>query len=92
MDFVRCEPSQMVASYTSSNTYIYDIETSQKVLMLDTKAAEGKGETGAIYFISSLYKLHILNKFSKICVIKATVFFQNMARALIIFKWHQTRR
>ncbi|KAL5009242.1 hypothetical protein ScPMuIL_014823 [Solemya velum] len=37
VDFVRCDPSQMVASYTSSNTYIFDIETAKQVLKLDTK-------------------------------------------------------
>ncbi|KAI8788504.1 striatin-3-like isoform X1 [Biomphalaria glabrata] len=37
VDFVRCDPSQMVASYTSSNTYIFDIETGKQVLMLETK-------------------------------------------------------
>ncbi|BFZ11954.1 hypothetical protein BsWGS_14993 [Bradybaena similaris] len=38
VDFVRCDPHQMVASYTSSNTYIFDIETGKQVLLLDTKA------------------------------------------------------
>ncbi|CAL1527622.1 unnamed protein product [Lymnaea stagnalis] len=37
VDFVRCDPTQMVASYTSSNTYIFDIETGKQVLMLETK-------------------------------------------------------
>ncbi|XP_064621222.1 striatin-3-like isoform X2 [Lineus longissimus] len=37
VDFVRCEPNQMVASYTSSNTYIFDVESSKEVLKLDTK-------------------------------------------------------
>ncbi|XP_005100521.1 striatin-3 isoform X2 [Aplysia californica] len=37
VDFVRCDPNQMVASYTSSNTYIFDIETGKQVLMLETK-------------------------------------------------------
>ena len=42
VDFVRCEPSQMVASYTSCHTYIYDIETSKQVIRLDTKQTNGK--------------------------------------------------
>ena len=42
VDFVRCEPSQMVASYTSCHTYIYDIETSKLVIKLDTKQTNGK--------------------------------------------------
>lgn len=37
VDFVCCDPSQMVASYTSSHTYIFDIETGKQVLKLDTK-------------------------------------------------------
>ncbi|KAI0238271.1 Striatin-3 [Lamellibrachia satsuma] len=37
VDFVRCEPSQMVAAYTSCHTYIYDVETSKQVIKLDTK-------------------------------------------------------
>ncbi|RUS81728.1 hypothetical protein EGW08_010482 [Elysia chlorotica] len=37
VDFVRCDPNQMVASYTSSNTYIFDMETGAHVLMLETK-------------------------------------------------------
>ncbi|XP_074641715.1 striatin-3-like isoform X2 [Tubulanus polymorphus] len=36
-DFIRCEPNQMVASYTSSNTYLYDLETGKQILMLETK-------------------------------------------------------
>lgn len=42
VDFVRCDPSQMVASYSSSNTYIYDIETGKQVLCINTKSASGK--------------------------------------------------
>lgn len=41
VDFVRCDPTQMVASYTSSNTYIFDIETGKQVLMLETKLNSG---------------------------------------------------
>ena len=37
VDFVRCESNQMVAGYTSSNAHIFDIETSQKVLTLESK-------------------------------------------------------
>ncbi|ESO96474.1 hypothetical protein LOTGIDRAFT_231798 [Lottia gigantea] len=37
VDFVRCDPSQMVASYTSSHTYIFDIETGKQVIKLETK-------------------------------------------------------
>ena len=41
VDFVRCDPNQMVASYTSSNTYIFDIETGKQVMMLETKLNSG---------------------------------------------------
>jgi hypothetical protein len=32
----------MVASYTSSNTYIFDVESAKEVLKLDTKQSSGK--------------------------------------------------
>jgi len=41
VDFVRCDPSQMVASYSSSNTYIFDIENGKQVLGLETKINQG---------------------------------------------------
>lgn len=41
VDFVRCESNQMVAGYTSSNAHIFDIETSQKVLTLESKIEDG---------------------------------------------------
>ncbi|XP_078313675.1 striatin-3-like isoform X4 [Crassostrea virginica] len=48
VDFVRCDPSQMVASYTSSNTYIYDIETGKQVLCINTKSASEDGGNNQI--------------------------------------------
>ena len=50
----------MVASYTSSNTYIFDIETGKQVLMLETKL--NSGNTAAFYstFLDFLeFQLHI---------------------------------
>ncbi len=44
VDFVHCEPNQMVASYTTSNTYIYDIETSKEIACLESKSVSGKGD------------------------------------------------
>ncbi|ELT95266.1 hypothetical protein CAPTEDRAFT_227918 [Capitella teleta] len=44
VDFVRCEPNQMVVSYSSSNAYVFDIETAQQVTKLDGHLSE---ETGA---------------------------------------------
>ncbi|XP_076311641.1 connector of kinase to AP-1 isoform X3 [Tachypleus tridentatus] len=35
VDFVRCDPGQIVASYTSSNALIYDIETGKPVIQLE---------------------------------------------------------
>jgi striatin 1/3/4 len=37
VDFVQCEPSQMVVTYTSANAYIFDIEKSKPVISLDYK-------------------------------------------------------
>ncbi|XP_022248719.1 striatin-like isoform X1 [Limulus polyphemus] len=36
VDFVRCDPAQMVAAYDSSNALIFDLETGKNVLRLDT--------------------------------------------------------
>ncbi|XP_023234216.1 striatin-3-like isoform X2 [Centruroides sculpturatus] len=36
VDFVRCEPTQMVAAYTSSNTIIFDIETGKPIMHLES--------------------------------------------------------
>jgi striatin 1/3/4 len=42
VDFVRCDPGQMVAAYTSANTYLFDLETNKQVLTLETKQNNGK--------------------------------------------------
>lgn len=42
VDFVRCDPTQMVATYTSCNTYIFDIETGKRIITLETKLHAGK--------------------------------------------------
>lgn len=39
VDFVQCEPSQMVVAYTSANVYIFDIEKSKPVTSLEYKPA-----------------------------------------------------
>ena len=41
IDFIRCEPSHMVASYNSCNTYIYDIETAKQVIALESNQTSG---------------------------------------------------
>ncbi|CAH1791651.1 unnamed protein product [Owenia fusiformis] len=43
VDFVRCEPGQMVTSYTSANTYIFDLETCKEIIKLESK---GESEAG----------------------------------------------
>ncbi|XP_069116157.1 striatin-3-like isoform X7 [Argopecten irradians] len=48
VDFVRCDPSQMVASYSSSNTYIFDIENGKQVLSLETKINQDAGVSNQI--------------------------------------------
>lgn len=54
VDFVRCDPHQMVVSYTSSNSYIFDIETGKQVLMLDTKANSGEALLSCFTLLLSL--------------------------------------
>jgi len=41
VDFVQCEPTQMVVAYTSSNAYVFDIEKSKPVITLDYKPSLG---------------------------------------------------
>ena len=61
VDFVRCEPSQMVAAYTSCHTYIYDVETSKQVIKLDTKQTNG---TYQLYVtLEEKYKLYVYISF-----------------------------
>ena len=53
VDFVRCDPSQLVVSYCSCNTYIFDIETGKEVLMLETRQNCGEHQsrsTGAVSY------------------------------------------
>ncbi|XP_052767005.1 striatin-3-like isoform X7 [Mya arenaria] len=48
VDFVRCDPGQMVAAYTSANTYLFDLETSKQVLTLETKQNTEAGSNNQI--------------------------------------------
>jgi len=41
VDFVQCEPTQMVVAYTSANAYVFDIEKSKPVVPLDYKPSLG---------------------------------------------------
>ncbi|XP_074852999.1 striatin-3 isoform X3 [Carettochelys insculpta] len=41
VDFIGCDPAHMVASFSSGNTIIYDLETSQSLVMLSTQIDAG---------------------------------------------------
>ncbi|XP_061319445.1 striatin-3 isoform X5 [Pezoporus flaviventris] len=41
VDFIGCEPAHMVASFNTGNTVIYDLETSQSVVMLSSQIESG---------------------------------------------------
>ncbi|XP_055989397.1 striatin-3 [Sorex fumeus] len=41
VDFIGCDPAHMVTSYSTGNTVIYDLETSQSLLMLSSQADSG---------------------------------------------------
>ncbi|KAK3093263.1 hypothetical protein FSP39_013411 [Pinctada imbricata] len=49
VDFVTCDPSQMVASYTSSNAYIFDLETGKQITALESNfTSEGKNQINCV--------------------------------------------
>ena len=56
VDFVRCDPGQMVATYTSANTYLFDLETSKPVLTIETKLNSGS----FTYFFLYIFCIHLL--------------------------------
>ncbi|XP_052638516.1 striatin-3 isoform X4 [Harpia harpyja] len=41
VDFIGCDPAHMVASFNTGSTVIYDLETSQSVVMLSTQIESG---------------------------------------------------
>ncbi|OXB66060.1 hypothetical protein ASZ78_001547 [Callipepla squamata] len=41
VDFIGCDPAHMVASFNTGSTVIYDLETSQSVLMLSSQVESG---------------------------------------------------
>ncbi len=47
VDFVRCDSSQIVAAYVSSDTQIYDLETGSAVTKLESKVPSGKSKVCA---------------------------------------------
>lgn len=42
VDFIGCDPAHMVASFNTGSTVIYDLETSQSVVMLSSQVESGK--------------------------------------------------
>lgn len=42
VDFIGCDPAHMVASFNTGSTVIYDLETSQSVVMLSSQIESGK--------------------------------------------------
>nr|XP_056708130.1 striatin-3 isoform X4 [Euleptes europaea] len=41
VDFIGCDPAHMVTSFSSGNTVIYDLETSQSLVMLSSQTDSG---------------------------------------------------
>lgn len=41
VDFIGCDPAHMVTSFSTGNTVIYDLETSQSLLMLSSQTESG---------------------------------------------------
>ncbi|XP_049622541.1 striatin-3 [Suncus etruscus] len=41
VDFIGCDPAHMVTSFSTGNTVIYDLETSQSLLMLSSQTDSG---------------------------------------------------
>lgn len=48
VDFLANEPNQMVAAYTSGNSYVYDLETGKAVVRLESKASGGARQINRI--------------------------------------------
>jgi len=53
VDFVRTDSNQMVVSYTSSNAYVFDIESNKIITKLESKVAEEPGVASQINRIVS---------------------------------------
>ena len=62
VDFVRCDPGQMVATYTSANTYLFDLETSKQVLTIETKQNSGNQHSKYGVFDANSEKIFIFFK------------------------------
>ncbi|XP_075569488.1 striatin-3 isoform X2 [Pelecanus crispus] len=48
VDFIGCDPAHMVASFNTGSTVIYDLETSQSVVMLSSQIESGVQSTNHI--------------------------------------------
>ena len=42
VDFIGCDPAHMVTSFNTGSTVIYDLETSQSLVMLTSQMDSGK--------------------------------------------------
>lgn len=42
VDFIGCDPAHMVTSFNTGSTVIYDLETSQSLVMLSSQIESGK--------------------------------------------------
>lgn len=58
VDFIGCDPAHMVTSFSTGNTVIYDLETSQSLVMLSSQTDSGK----FVSFVSiSLLELNLIS-------------------------------
>ncbi|XP_069396418.1 striatin-3 [Delphinus delphis] len=57
VDFIGCDPAHMVTSFNTGSTVIYDLETSQSLVMLSSQIDSGKfsGKVGTLKRIISQY-------------------------------------
>ena len=63
VDFVQCEPTQMVVAYTSANAYVFDIEKCKPVVTLDYKPSLGN----VIWYCLYAYYYCYYNRFMTLC-------------------------
>lgn len=62
VDFVRSDANQMVASFTTANTVIYDLETGKSVVHLESNQNSGKIVLPLTIFLISCFVIGKLIK------------------------------
>lgn len=67
VDFLRCDMTQMVAAYTSSNSVIFDLETGKPVIRLDSNQTPGMNDL--------LKKSYIKYKMSSVLLFHKVIFY-----------------